>query len=44
MKEKQVEDCTVLKIYLIYNLRVYYALYENKRSIIEEIAVLEKKR
>ena len=28
-------DIKVLKIYLIYNMKKYYALYANKRSIVE---------
>ena len=33
---------SVLKIYVIYNLRAYNTLYANKRSLVEQIAVLEQ--
>lgn len=37
-------DTTIHKLYLIYNLKTYYSLYSNKRSILEQIIVLEKKQ
>lgn len=33
-------DAMLLKIYLIYDLKTFYALYSNKRSMIEQITVL----
>lgn len=32
------------KIYLIYNLKTYYSLYSNKRSMLEELLVLEHRK
>lgn len=41
-------DTTVLKIYIIYDLKAYHTLYANKRTAVERLAVetckLEKLR
>ena len=36
-------DTTVLKIYVIYDLKAYHTLYSNKRATVEKIATEEAK-
>jgi hypothetical protein len=43
IQEGDIADATILKVYLIYNLKTYYALYANKRTVVEQMAVLADK-
>lgn len=43
MGEYGCSDLGIHKIYLIYNLKTYYSLYSNKRAVLEQLIVQEKK-